>query len=158
MTGGDRTGMRRFLAVHVRAEPDWAASDGTDWAAVWRAVDHEAEDPMLAFADMARERQEAARERTNTGFWLEMLTPASLDGALGAGARIPAMRLVQAFRDWEDEAFPRAQSSITRWGRDMVSAERQRFDKLRDTHGTYYRWIGGRVAAPFVVGEPANAA
>ncbi|MBD0273945.1 MAG: hypothetical protein ICV73_18715, partial [Acetobacteraceae bacterium] len=62
----DSTGMRRFLAVHVRAEPDWAAAESTDWAAVWRAVDHEAEDPMLAFADMARERQEAARERTNT--------------------------------------------------------------------------------------------
>ena len=153
----DSTGMRRFLAVHVRAEPDWAAAEGADWRGVWPAVDHEAEDPMLPFADMARERQEAARERTNTELWLETLTPASLDGALGAGARIPAMRLFQAFRDWE-EAFPRAQSSITRWGRDMASAEPQRFEKLRSTDGKEYRWTGGGAAAPFVIGEPANAA
>ncbi len=139
----DSSGMRRFLAVNVRAQPDWAAAEGVDWTAVWRAVDHEAGDPLLPWADLAREKQEAARERTNTELWLETLGPRSLDGACGERAAIPAMVLFQAFRRWEDEAFPRAQSSITRWGRDMASADPQRFEKQRSTRGVEYRWTGG---------------
>ncbi len=159
----DSSGMRRFLAVHVRAQPDWAAAEDADWAAIWRAVDHAAEDPMLPFAEMARERQEEAREKTNVELWLETLGPRSLDGALGEGTRIPAMRLFEEFRAWEEVAFPRSPSSLTRWGRDMASASQQKFQKTRGVRGAEYRWIGGAEdgRGPPVVRplqEPANEA
>jgi hypothetical protein len=139
----DPSGMRRFLDVHVRARPDWAAAEDVDWRAIWSAVDQAAEDPMLPFAEQVRERQEAARERTNAELWCETLGPRSLNGSLGAGSRIPAMALFRAFRDWEEEAFPKAATSIVRFGRDLAAMDPPAFEKVRTARGNEYRWTGG---------------
>ena len=158
--------MRRFLELGVAAKPDWTALAGVDWLAVWRTVDHEAADPMLPFADLVAERQEAARTRTHVELWLETLTedtkvqmaegvpsaPWPKVARLGDGGFIPAMALFRHFRDWEDDAFPRAPSSITRFGIDLAAAEPARFEKRTSKRGSDYRWLDtGPASAAAVV-------
>jgi hypothetical protein len=148
----DPTGLRRFIGLLMRADADWSLINSLDWAAVWKLVDVDSEDPMLPHLETMRAQQEEARERSRVEVWLDQfdLGASSSLGVWDDGV-IKAMDLYGIFREFEDSFFPGPnKTSLTEWGHEMKRlAERDgpeaRFQRVRRKSGVIYRyrdWLG----------------
>ena len=72
----DATGMRRFIELVCRDRSEvsyeqWQEIDGFDWLALWQAVDHLADDPIVPFLELLKQKQEAMRARGTVESWVE---------------------------------------------------------------------------------------
>lgn len=110
----DDTGVRRFAELVWRLDPDWEASNKVDWPMLWKSVDENGPDPIIA-ADLMgvlRDQQEANRNQSPVELW------ARTHGSKFDKWSSPT-DLHTLFRDWEKEAFPRFDTNLVQFGRQL---------------------------------------
>ena len=115
----DETGMRRFVQVMMIRSAHDLIND-MDWTALWRAIDPVAADPMLPYKHALMEHQGELRDRIPAEMWLTQYDAAHDSGEYRDGW-IPAATLYSSFRSWEDSHFPRNQTGLSVWGRQMTA-------------------------------------
>ncbi len=110
----DDTGVRRFAELVWRTDPDWEASNQTDWVMLWKSVDETGPDPLIAASlmDVLRDQQENNRCMSSVEVWAR-------DHALPYKSWTPAKDMHATFREWEKEAFPRIDTNLIQFGRQL---------------------------------------
>jgi hypothetical protein len=140
----DPTGIRRFVALTYRNDPDWAFLNQIDWALMWKSVDHDGTDPMAGFKTVLAEAQEDSREMGRVEHWLDEFNPNSHPSyEPDARGRVRANLLHSLFRDFEDQHYPGPQkTSSTEMGHEMrrlwEAGMNTRFEYLGRQSGGYY--------------------
>jgi len=146
----DSSGMRRFIEVRAKArqeiEPHWHLIADFNWSQLWQAVDPQAVDPMLPFADQLNAVQEEIRNPDNVELWLREFEfnrntmPCKIETTDDKKVEFWAADLYDQFRIWESQYDPGYRgTSLNRWGREMKS--------LIDQNGVpnwYRRQVGNK--------------
>lgn len=141
----DPAGMRRFVEVLIKPrylveDFDWQRDVvELEWTAIWQAVDHEADDPLMSqFADLLAEKQEAIRRRSTVEAWLEAFEFNPSKSNIPRKSYQPdqfveftASDLYRnSFRIYEDTYNPGAtETSLTVWGinfKDLIDSGKMR--------------------------------
>ena len=123
----DTTGTRRFLALACKPVLDWQTVNATDWRTVWKSVDETAADPMLAFADTLKAKQETQRDKSNVEVWLEQFKPSSM--ALEPGDKREAHAIYAHFSEYRNLCFPGDKTDITWFGRRLAAIKNGPFKR-----------------------------
>lgn len=112
----DDTGVRRFAELTWRNDPDWEASNAIDWKLLWTSVDEHGEDPVIAAGLMGtlREQQEANRNQHPVEVWAREYAHTFKNGKR-------AQDLHSEYRTWEQDAFPRMDTSVTVFGKTLTA-------------------------------------
>lgn len=112
----DETGVRRFAELSWKSSPDWEASNALDWTMLWQSVDERGPDPVIAagMMDALRDQQESNRNQSPVEVWAR-----DYGNTLKSWTR--ASDLHVTYREWEREAFPRADTNLTMFGKQMKS-------------------------------------
>ncbi len=110
----DETGGRRFAELEWRNDPDWEASNALDWPLLWQSVDEDGPDPLIAagMSDALREQQEANRNQHPVEVWAR-----EYGQTLKQWTRASEIHI--GYREWERDAFPRNDTSLTLFGRTL---------------------------------------
>jgi hypothetical protein len=125
----DPTGIRRFVGLQFSANPCWGTMNQIDYRKLWLSVDPNAEDPMLPFMDLLKDRQEEDREKGRVEEWLAQFDPnagpakeygKTFYGQSKAG-KIAAKDLFELYSEWEGVMFPGSYGriSVNEWGHEM---------------------------------------
>lgn len=134
----DPTGIRRFVAITYRNDPDWAFLNGLDWVRLWRSVDQKGPDPIAPFKAQLAVVQQQARDMGRVEHWIEEFDPElpSFEVGLDTRNRIRAKTLYEIFREFEDEFYPgQAKTSLPDWGSEMRRTETA-------GQNSRFRWLG----------------
>lgn len=148
----DTTGLRRFAPIPTLRNPfkpgrpvDWERINGIDFAALWRSVQINDPDPMLAHMDELTRLQEEERERSPVELWLEGLDLQTIsEWDCEKDGTIKADKLFAMFRDFEQQNFPGVfRMSSQAWGREMkrlldLDGDRAKFARKRAGDGWRY--------------------
>jgi len=148
----DTTGLRRFAPIPTLRNPvkpgrpvDWEKINGIDFAALWRSVQINDPDPMLAHMDELTRLQEEERERSPVELWLEGLDLQTIsEWDCEKDGTIKADKLFAIFRDFEQQNFPGVfRMSSQAWGREMkrlldLDGDRAKFARKRAGDGWRY--------------------
>lgn len=139
----DETGGRRFAELLWSSTPDWEASNAVDWKMLWQSVDENAADPVIAagMMDLLREQQEDNRNASPVEIWARSHGAGFTDWTQASSLHI-------AYREWEKEAFPRADSSQTHFGRTLTNLINSDatfpMEKRANRNGVAYRYYENR--------------
>lgn len=136
----DETGVRRFAELTWRNDPDWDASNALDWTLLWQSVDENGVDPVIAagMMDTLREQQEANRNQTPVEVWVR-----EWGHTLKQWSRASDIHLT--YREWERDAFPRADTSQAAFGKEMKSLSEKSdlsLERKQTNKGVTYRYAG----------------
>jgi hypothetical protein len=121
----DPTGIRRFVGLRFRGDPDWTFINSIDWVLLWKSVDHSAGDPMVGFQDHLKQRQEEERELGRIEAWLKQFHPSLSHGVWSYAEKarnnvIAAEDLYHLFREFEDAFYPGWQKTAkSQWDHEM---------------------------------------
>lgn len=136
----DETGGRRFAELEWSNTPDWEASNAIDWALLWQSVDENGPDPLFQanMVEVLREQQEANRNQHPVEIWCREFAHTVKNWKT-------ASELHLSYRDWERDAFPRHDTSLTMFGRNLSNLISSMADfpleKTRNSKSTAYRYI-----------------
>lgn len=106
----DNTGIRRFVEVKFKDQPDWEAMNEIDWVMLWKSVDPMGVDPSNDYADYIKEQQEENRNQCSVETWLKE-----------NGGLYPKWTktgtIFAEFANWEKENFPGFNTNLNSFGR-----------------------------------------
>ena len=119
----DETGTRRFLCLHCKPKLVWDVVNGIDWRTIWRSVDENGADPMLAVLDLLHDRQEQQREKSLVEQWLDQLDLRMEFGSIIPGYRVEVRELHEKFQTYEKTAFPWSRMDVAVFGRQLSRAK-----------------------------------
>lgn len=144
----DPTGIRRFVALQYRNDPDWEFLNTLDWTLLWRSVDHEGPCPMAPFKKALAQAQEESREMGRVEHWLTDFDPAqSPSFSPDDRGRLKAKLLYEFFREFEEDYYPGPhRTSLTEWGNEMRRMERDG----QNTRFKHLGKVGGNVQYEFL--------
>jgi hypothetical protein len=147
----DPTGLRRFVGLHFRHDPDWQIMNSVDWERLWKSVDFEGPCPIQPFKAVLSKAQEQARDVGRVEDWLRNLDPKAqvFEGRMNhATKRISAADLFVIYSDYEAVFFPGpAKMSKTEWDHEVARLLKDHpevvpFEKSRDKRGIIYQYTG----------------
>lgn len=146
----DPTGIRRFVAVMYRNDPDWDFLNGLDWVRLWRSVDQKGPDPIAPFKAQLAAAQQQARDMGRVEHWIMDFDPSlpSFEAGLDTRSRVRAKLLYDLFREFEEEYYPgQAKTSLPDWGSEMrrteTAGQNNRFRLLGKVSGNVlYEFLG----------------
>ncbi|MCD1591824.1 virulence-associated E family protein [Qipengyuania citrea] len=133
----DDTGVRRFAELRYSNDPDWAFMQTVDWIMLWQSVDEEGPDPVIEANMMTalKSQQESNRNQCPVELWATEFGKNYKDWTR-------ASDLHETFREWEDIAFPRAQTNQTNFGKTLtrlIGDGRIEMEKKVMRNGVNYR-------------------
>lgn len=106
----DNTGIRRFVELNFKDQPNWEAMNEIDWLMLWKSVDPMANDPAIPFWDEIKEQQEQNRNQCPIELWLK-----ENKGEYGKWTKTG--QVFSQFTEWEQENFPGFNTNINTFGR-----------------------------------------
>ena len=70
----DETGLRRFIGIQFKKEPDWEMIKGIEYDVIWRSIDEDSSDPSMNSINDIQFAQEMARCKTPCEMWVKTLS------------------------------------------------------------------------------------
>lgn len=71
----DETGVRRFIGLDFKTNPDWKRMNSVDMISLWQSVDERGPDPMISQMDVIRAHQNQMRTLSTCETWIRELGP-----------------------------------------------------------------------------------
>lgn len=105
----DESGMRRFVGVKIRRDPDWKRMNKLNMSNLWRSVDEEAEDPTIPYMDEIRAYQESQRVETACEQWMNSL-PDNF-----STKSTPGFDLYPIYKEWESNHYSKRKMDYDEW-------------------------------------------
>lgn len=152
----DTSGLRRFAPIPTLRKPgdgrrtvDWGALNQIDFSELWRSVQLDDPDPMIAHMTELERLQEEERERSPTELWLAELDLDSIEEwHFEPDGSIKAAKLFEHFKEFERLHCPGVfKLSSQAWGREMKQLLAHdpvgaKFSRKRSSDG--FRYIPNR--------------
>lgn len=110
----DETGLRRFIGVRFKANPDWERLNNIDFSNLWKSVDEEAEDPTTEFMDEIIAYQEKSRAETSCELWINTIPETFRTES------IPSFELYVLYREWETTHYSKKKMDFDEWQSEMI--------------------------------------
>ena len=108
----DETGLRRFIGIRFKNNPDWNLIKDIDYAGIWRSVDEDGEDPTLESIDVILEAQEIARCKTPCEMWVKTLK-------INGTSKKTASNWFSEYRIWESLHFNKKNMDYDNWCKEL---------------------------------------
>lgn len=110
----DETGIRRFVPLSFKNNPDWSVINGVDYELLWKSVNEFGEDPSEIYMDEIKDIQSEYRTKTTCEDWV-----IHLKNADNTKTYVDGRKWYIKFQEFEQVYYPHRNTPYSVWDREM---------------------------------------